>query len=213
MAHYSDDEDAPTMPASAIAASTNDQDLDLASRCAAGERAAQKQLFDDNRGRVHATLYRILGSNRDMEDLIQESFLQVFRSIASYRGDARLSTWISRISARVAYTYLSRRQLPMVTLESVPDAPAGDPSAERQAIAREAARRLYGVLDRIDAKQRIAFALHVIDGRPLREVAEITDATMVAVKTRVWRARKEVAKRARHDPLLASYLDNKESES
>jgi RNA polymerase sigma-70 factor, ECF subfamily len=213
VSHYSHDEDADTMPASAIAASPNDQDLDLASRCAAGERVAQKQLFDEHRSRVHATLYRILGSNRDMEDLVQESFLQVFRSIAGYRGDARLSTWISRISARVAYTYISRRPLPTVTLESVPDTPAGDPGAERHAIAREAARRLYGVLDRIDAKQRIAFALHVIDGRSLREVAEITDATVVAVKTRVWRARKEVARRAKNDPLLASYLDSKEIES
>jgi RNA polymerase sigma-70 factor (ECF subfamily) len=193
------------MPASALATSNNDQDIDLASRCAAGERAAQRQLFDEHKSRVHGTLYRILGSNRDMEDLIQESFLQVFRSISSYRGDARLATWISRISARVAYTYLSRRKLPTVALESVPETPAGDAGAERHAIAREATRRLYGVLDRIDAKQRIAFALHVIDGLPLREVAEITDATVVAVKTRVWRARKEVAKRAKNDPLLAEY--------
>ena len=64
-------------------------------------------------------------------------------------------------------------------------------------MVREAARRLYAALDRIEVKQRIAFALAVIDGRPLAEVAELTDSTMFAVKTRVWRARRELMRRAR----------------
>ena len=178
----------------------------LASRCAAGDRAAQREFFDEHKGRVHATLYRILGSNRDMEDLIQEAFLQIFRSLPSYRGEASLATWVSRISARVAFAYLSKRRVATVALSSVPDTSTDDPDAERQAVAREAMRRLYSVLDRIDAKQRIAFTLHVIGGRPLREVADITETSVVATKTRVWRARKEVDRRARKDPLLVGYL-------
>lgn len=182
------------------------EQLGLANRCASGDRAAQREFFRDHKGNVHATLYRILGSNRDMEDLIQESFLQIFRSMASYRGEASLATWVSRISARVAFAYLSRRRVSTVALESVPDTSSDDPDAERQAVAREAVRRLYGVLDRVEVKQRMAFALHVIGGRPLREVAAVTDSSVVATKTRVWRARKEINRRAKRDPLLADYL-------
>lgn len=192
---------------SAVTQACYSDDVNLADRCAAGDEAAQRRLFHDHRARVHATLYRILGSNRDMEDLVQESFLQIFRSIGSYRGDAQLTTWMSRITTRVAYAYLARRREPTVTLESVPHMPAHDVGAERRAIAREAARRLYAILDRIEPKQRIAFALHVIDGRPLREVAEITESSLVATKTRVWRARQEIDRRARKDPLLTTYLD------
>lgn len=195
----------PSPPASAYA-----EQLGLAHRCAQGDRVAQREFFREHKGRVHATLYRILGSNRDMEDLIQESFLQIFRSVASYRGEASLATWVSRISARVAYAYLSKRRVSTVALESVPDTSTGDPDTERQVVAREAMRRLYAVLDRVEAKQRIAFALHVIGGRPLREVAAITDASMVATKSRVWRARKEITRRARRDPLLAGYLQAQE---
>ncbi len=196
----------------ADAESDASDDMELARRCSAGDRAAQQTLFQDYRARVHATLYRILGSNRDMEDLIQDSFLQVFRSIHSYRGDARLATWVSRVSARVAYAYLSKRKLATVALESAAE-PIGNTDTERQIIARQATERLYQALDAIDPKQRIAFALHVIDGRPLKEVAEITDTSLTAVKTRIWRARKEMAKRARRDPLLAMYLRDKEMES
>lgn len=186
------------------------EQLGLAHRCAAGDRVAQREIFQEHKSRVHATLYRILGSNRDMEDLVQEAFLQIFRSMASYRGEASLATWISRISARVAFGYLSKKRVSTVALASVPDTANDDPDAERQMVAREAIRRLYGVLDRVEAKQRIAFTLHVIGGRPLREVADITEASVVATKTRVWRARKEINRRARKDPLLAGYLEAQE---
>lgn len=200
------------MIAGVIASEIANDDLGLAKRCAMGERAAQTYLFHEYRLRVHATLFRILGSNRDMEDLVQEAFLQIFRSIGSFRGDAMLATWISRVTARVAFGYLGRKRPPTVTLESVPDAPGNDPDAERQAMAREAAKRLYSVLERVEPKQRIAFALHVIDGRSLREVAEIMEATLVATKTRVWRARREIDRRARKDALLAGYLQEQEQE-
>ena len=181
-------------------------DLELASRCAQGDSRAQRELFADYRARVHGTLYRILGSNRDMEDLVQDAFFEVFRSLGSFRGDAMLSTWISRITTRVAFAYISRRKPAVSSLDAVPEQATDDPSAERHAFAREAARRLYGVLDRVEPKQRIAFTLHAMMGLPMAEVADITDSSIVAIKSRVWRARREVNRRARKDPLLATFL-------
>jgi RNA polymerase sigma-70 factor, ECF subfamily len=181
-------------------------DLSLARRCVDGERAAQRELFVRERRRVHATLYRVLGSNADIEDLLQDTFIEVFRSLPSFRGDARLSTWIDRIGVRVAYAYLTNRRGRLARLESVPDVAAEGPSAEQRMLAREAARRLYQVLDQLEAKQRIAFTLFAIDGRSLAAVAEIMSATLVATKTRVWRARRFVEKRARRDSLLAGFF-------
>jgi RNA polymerase sigma factor (sigma-70 family) len=188
-------------------------DLDLAGRCAGGDIAAQRQLFRDQRARVHRTLYRILGSNHDMEDLVQDVFFEVFRSLARFRGEARLSTWIARITTRVAMHYIGRRKPPSQSLDALPvELAAAGPSAEEAALMREAAQRLYRVLERVEATHRIAFALHVIDGLPLREVAEITESSLVATKSRVWRARREIEKRARRDPLLASFLGPAEEE-
>jgi RNA polymerase sigma-70 factor (ECF subfamily) len=188
-------------------------DVELASRCAEGDQAAQLQLFEAHKSRVHATLYRILGSNREIEDLVQDTFLEVFRSLHRYRGDARLGTWISRICSRVAFGFLSRRKPRSAKLDDIPEPHSGQQGPGEVAFARQAARRLYAALDRIDSKQRIAFALHVIDGRSMKEVAEITDSSLVATKSRVWRARREVEKRAKRDPLLAGYLQNQTVES
>ena len=76
----------------------------------------------------------------------------------------------------------------------------------RDAQTREAARRLYSALDRLDPKQRIAFALATIDGMSMAEVAAVTESSVVAVKTRVWRARKDLMKRAAKDEVLRTYI-------
>jgi RNA polymerase sigma-70 factor (ECF subfamily) len=184
------------------------EDLVLAGRCVAGDRTAQRALFEREKRRVHAALYRILGSNTAMDDLVQESFLEIFRSLRNYRGEASLGTWVDRCTVRVAYAHLTRKKPRATQLELVPEIPANDASAEQRVLAREAARRLYAELDRIEPVQRLAFTLHAIDGRPLSEVAELMDATLAATKVRVWRARQALEKRARKDPLLASFLED-----
>ena len=178
-------------------------DLELAARCAAGDRASQLALFDHEVDRIHATLYRILGPNRDLEDLVQETFLEVFRSLASYRGEAQLSTWIARLTAHVAFRYLSTRRPAAACLDAVPEPAAPGPSAEGRALARHAARRMYDILAELEPKVRLAFALQVLEGHSLDEVAAMMGSSLVATKSRIWRARR----RLRRDPIVAELLD------
>jgi RNA polymerase sigma-70 factor (ECF subfamily) len=187
-------------------AAVRDHDRDLAQRAASGDRGAQRELFLSQRSAVHHALFRILGGNRDLEDLIQDAFLEIFRALPSFRGDSTLSRWCQTIATRIAYLAISRRRPPAVDLALVEESVPDGADTERQVTLREATRRLYAALDRIEAKQRVAFALAVIDGRSLAEVAQLTDATVIAVKTRVWRARKDLMKRASKDALLSSYL-------
>ncbi len=186
-------------------------DRDLAARCAQGERDATREVFLAHRDRVHRTLFRILGSNRDMEDLVQEVFLEVFRGIARFRGDSTLATWCATIATRSAWAYIERRKPATTPLELVAEPLADAPHADRVIDAREAARRLYAALDRLPAALRIAFALAAIEGLPLAEVATLTRASLVATKTRVWRARREIERRAAKDELLCNYLTDLQS--
>jgi RNA polymerase sigma-70 factor, ECF subfamily len=186
-------------------------DLALAQRCVAGDHSAQRELFDRESRRVHAALFRILGSNAAMDDLMQDAFIEVFRSLKSFRGEASLGTWIDRCTVRVAYAFLSNKKRRIAQLELVPEIATGDANAEERAMAREAARRFYTELERIEPVQRLAFTLHAVDGRSLEEVAEMMGASLVATKSRVWRARKALEKRARRDPLLGRFLADDDS--
>jgi RNA polymerase sigma-70 factor (ECF subfamily) len=182
-------------------------DLDLARSCARGDRAAQQRLFDEQRERVHLILFRILGSNREIEDPVQEAFVAIFRSLAGYRGEASLATWVDRITTRVGIRYLSRMPPGAVRLELVRSEVSAEAAClEHDLHVREAARRLYALLDRLQPKYRVAYVLHVIDDRPIAEVAAMMEISLVAAKTRVWRARHTVRRRAKSDPVLSDFL-------
>jgi RNA polymerase sigma-70 factor (ECF subfamily) len=187
-------------------------DRELAERSANNDRSAQREVFSVHRDRVHRTLYRILGSNRDMEDLVQETFLEIFRSIARFRGDSTLATWCATIATRVAWAYIERRKPPSTAIDLVPEIPAGDPAIDDRIIARDAARRLYAALEKIPVQHRVPFSLAKIDGLPLAEVAAMTRSSVVATKTRIWRARRELERRAARDPVLRAYLDDMREE-
>jgi len=190
------------VPASASRA----HDLELAQRAASGDRSAQRAVFLAHRANVHRVLFRILGSNRELEDLLQDSFIEIFRALPSFRGDSTLGRWCQTIATRIAYLSISRRRPPTVDLALVEDAVAGGADVLRHIQVREAAVRLYAALARIEPKQRVAFALAVIDGKSLSEVAALTESSVFAVKTRVWRARRDLMQRARKDAVLAAYL-------
>lgn len=181
------------------------EDALLADRCVHGEQAAARELFRREQRRVHATLYRVIGHNRDMDDLLQETFLQVFQSLARYRAEARLSTWIDRIAVRVAYRYLQRKQT-TVPLEILPDLPEPSDPPDQRALARDGMRRFYAAVDRLPAAARLAFILHELDGRSIAETAELTETSVTATKVRIWRARRALRKEAAGDSILADFL-------
>ena len=184
------------------------EDVLLVDRCLTGEPAATRELFRKHRARVHACLFRVLGTNREMDDLLQDAFIQVFQSLRGWRAEASLATWIDRVSVRVAYRYLSQRGRrvqtdPLVDDEAV--AAVEGPNARRQ-LARDGVQRLYAALDELGAASRLAFTLHEIDGRPLSEVASLVGSTVTATKLRVWRARKKIEAIAGVDPVLREFL-------
>ncbi|MCB9559290.1 MAG: RNA polymerase sigma factor [Kofleriaceae bacterium] len=185
------------------------EDVVLVDRCIGGEQAAARDLFRRHRARVHASLFRVLGGNRDMDDLMQETFLQVFQSLPQWRAEASLATWIDRIAVRVAYRWLRRRGPAPPPLELFDDdavVPASLGGVRRQ-LARDGVRRLYAALDQVTPAARIAFTLHEIDGRSVAEVAELTGATVTATKVRLWRARRQLDAVKAGDPVLRELLD------
>lgn len=188
------------------------EDVLLVDRCLTGEPAASRELFRRHRGRVHACLYRVLGGNRDMDDLLQEAFLQVFQSLRGWRAEASLATWVDRVAVRVAYRYLSQRQRRIVTDPLADEdatataAPGTGPGARRQ-LARDGVKRLYAALDELSPAARLAFTLHEIDGRSIAETAKLVGSSVTATKLRVWRARKRIEASAAADPILGEFLE------
>jgi RNA polymerase sigma-70 factor (ECF subfamily) len=186
------------------------EDVLLVDRCLTGEVTATRELFQRHQRRVHACLYRALGSNRDMDDLLQEAFLQVFQSLRGWRAEASLATWIDRVAVRVAYRYLAQRgrRIQTTALDDADDTAAAiDGHGAHRQLARDGVKRLYEVLDELSPAARLAFTLHEIDGRSLAETAELVGSSVTATKLRVWRARNKIQAAAAADPVLRQFLE------
>jgi RNA polymerase sigma-70 factor (ECF subfamily) len=203
---------APRAPSGEVTAALYVEDVLLVDRCLTGEPAATRELFRRHRNRVHACLFRVLGANRDMDDLLQESFLQVFQSLRGWRAEASLATWIDRVAVRCAYRHLSQRGRRVVS-EPLGDAEPGtlvahdDGPGPRRQLARDGVVRLYAVLDELSPAARLAFTLHELDGRSLAETAALVGSSVTATKLRVWRARKRIEAAAATDPVLSEFLE------
>lgn len=185
----------PRDPAKDLADSVADvPEPELIRRCVAGERAAFERFYRDHRRQVAGNLYRVLGDRSELDDLVQEVFVVAFRGMARFRGDAKLSTWLYRICVNVALGRLRARsrRSPSVPygefLDEIADEGAGP---ERLAERREELVRVYRGLEQLAPKKRVVFVLHEIQGLDIKEIADIVQAPLVTVRTRLHYARKE----------------------
>lgn len=184
-----------------------DPDRALVERALAGDETAFRELFVRHRDDASRIVYRVLGPSPEIEDVVQEVFLHVYRSLGSFRGDARFSTWLYRLTVNVTRMHLRRkRSRPRFADVEVPDAaptddaPALDPAEQVDQRARITA--LYRLVDALSEKKREVIVLHDFDGMPAKEIAESLGIPVLTVRTRLFYARKELYAAMAADPTL-----------
>jgi RNA polymerase sigma factor (sigma-70 family) len=189
---------------------TEAPDVDeVVARAQRGDRAAFSELFRRHRGDVGRLVFRMLGPTPDAEDVVQEVFLQVHRSLGEFRGQAKFTTWLHRVTVNVVLMVRrAARSRPVFAGEPVADQEPDRgllPDEDAARYARIAAfRRL---LDRLPEKKRTVFVLHEIEGLAPIEIAEIVDAPVLTVRTRLFYARRELAVMMRDEPTLAQLAE------
>jgi RNA polymerase sigma-70 factor (ECF subfamily) len=179
----------------------------LIERCQAGDRSAFRELFARHRADVTRLVFRMMGRRAEVDDLVQEVFLQVHRSLRDFRGDARFSTWLHRVTVNVVLmARRSAKSRPVFTEEPAQDLTRDDnPWPDEDAARRERMRSFQRCIDLLPEKKRTVFVLHELEGLPAAEISQIVDAPVLTVRTRLFYARKELAELMKKEPQLASF--------
>jgi RNA polymerase sigma-70 factor (ECF subfamily) len=186
-----------SVPGAATAEMSAAEELELVGRCLQRDAGAWRLLYDRHFARV-ARLIRALGIvDGEADEICQEVFLIVYKHLRSFRGDARLSTWIHRLATREAIRHAKRRRAKRALLDLF--AKSERPILPRDWSENEAARRQYlnQLLARLSPERRMALVLFEIEGRPVEEIAEVCGCAVNTVWTRIHRARtqlEEIAK-------------------
>jgi RNA polymerase sigma-70 factor (ECF subfamily) len=185
--------------------------LDALRRSDAKSAAA---LHDRARPLVMSTLGRLLGhSDRDRDDLCQLALMEFITTIDRFRGDCSLDGWISMITARVVYKHLRRRTTERQIFGGpVLEDAVSRHSPARDTIVRDLIERVREHLDELEPNKAWTFLLHDVCGYDLREIADITGASVAAAQTRLTRGRRELHERIAADPELCDRVERTEGD-
>lgn len=181
-------------------------DVELVDAFLRNEPAAAADIWDRCYPMVRRIVFRMVGPRHDIDDVIQEVFLRLFRQLHGLRDPSALRAFVLAISVRVAKSDQRarwlRRWLGLSENGEVPEPETRSADLD----AREALARLYRILDGLSPRHRAAFVLRQIEGLELAEVSAATGVSLATIKRWLPRICRRVFSQAKGDPLLASYL-------
>lgn len=183
----------------------SDDEAATLQRAAAGDAAAFRVLFARHRVDVQRLVFRMVGARPDLDDIVQEVFIQVYRSLRDFRGQSKFSTWLHRVTVNVVLMHRRAARSRPTYAEEAPDDLAHDAKQvlPDEATARRERMRAFGrLLDRLADKKRIVFVLHELEGKAPAEIAEIVGAPVLTVRTRLFYARRELEAMWQDEPSL-----------
>jgi RNA polymerase sigma-70 factor, ECF subfamily len=173
----------------------------LVERCLGGEESAWEDLVRVHTRRVYAICYRFTGSDHEAQDLTQEVFLRVFRSLKSFRaGEGSFTVWLSRLSRNLLIDHYRRTKLERATdsieeqLPMLEERTAMSSRTEGLVAGREASELLQGALQKLSPELRETVILRDLEELEYREIAQVLNVPEGTVKSRLNRGRAELAR-------------------
>jgi RNA polymerase sigma-70 factor (ECF subfamily) len=189
----------------------NEQDVDsrLVERCLSGEEAAWEELVRSHTRRVYAVCYRFTSSDLEAQDLTQDVFLRVFKSLRSFRaGEGSFGVWLTRLTRNLLIDHYRRSKHERATESIEEQLPMLE---ERTAMAartdgmlagREASEVLQAALQKLSPELRETVILRDLEEMEYKEIAQVLKVPEGTVKSRLNRGRAELARLLRKHKVL-----------
>lgn len=165
----------------------------LAERYIRGDESAFEEIVASYQGYVAGLTYRLLGWGGDVEDVVQEVFLAVFRNLGKFRGDSSLNTWLTAITVNKCRSWRRKHLLKMKLLKIAGrQKQAAPPRSDQGVMNRETFDRVRRTLQGLPGYYREVMVLHYMEEMPITEVAEVLGLRRNVVDVRLSRARARI---------------------
>jgi RNA polymerase sigma-70 factor (ECF subfamily) len=171
----------------------------LIAECLKGRTAAFGELMRRHQDRLYNTVFRMLHSAEDAQDVVQEAFLHAYQSLDSFKGDAQFFTWLCRIAMNTAIS-LRRKRRAVVPIEAGPNGESGiDPPDESDEAdpshgmaQAEQGRRIHQALGRLSGEHRSVLVMKDMEGLKYEQMADLLGVPIGTIRSRLHRARLEL---------------------
>ena len=169
----------------------------LIEKAAHGDHHAFSRLFHQYKDMVYRVVYRLLGNSEEAGDAVQQTFIELHKSLPGYEGKAKFSTWLYRIAVNVSIQHFRkhrthhRDQDYFIDPETMAAAPSDATSMER----KELRKKIEEALASIHIRKRTVVVLHDIENRTMEEISEIINVPVGTIKSRLFYGRDELKKK------------------
>jgi RNA polymerase sigma-70 factor (ECF subfamily) len=176
-------------------------DAAVVAQVLAGDRDAFRVLVERHSRSIFRVVYRMTGNQQDAEELVQETFLRAYKSLARFELRASFTTWLYRIAVNRTLDFLNARKTQMNSKETYqitdnPDSeegnqvqlPATGPGPDRLLLSTEMKRKIAGAMGLLTPAERVAFTMRHMEGRSIEEISQALNLKVNAAKNSVFRA-------------------------
>lgn len=159
---------------------------------------AYRILIDRHKNYIYTLIYQMVNHAETAEDLSQEVFVKLFRTISQFRGQSKFTTWLYRLTVNIVQDY--RRSIKGKSFLNLIDKmkewlPSSDSLPEQQIIAKEERDLKWQLIGELPEKYRLILILHYLKEFSYQEIAEITELPTKTIETRLYRAKKMLKER------------------
>ena len=183
-------------------------DEQIVDRVRGGDRSLFELIMRRYNERIYRTIRSILRNESDVEDAMQQAYVDAYEHLSDFAGRARFSTWLTRIAVHEALARRRRHTPESVEGDVMESLPGQDRNPEQRAQDSETQRLLLEVIDALPEHFRVVFVLRAVQGLSVEETSEALDLDENTVKTRLHRARGLLKKAilARTEPAVAQAM-------
>lgn len=184
-------------------------DLEMVKRCQEGDREAFRILVERYQARATRLAYRYVGNMDDAQDITQDAFIRVHRSIKDFRNESQFYTWFYRILVNLALDHLRRNRMKaaefqdgvLLRSQSASDAQTRKTNPREELWKKQRQQAIVGAIDTLPPDQRTTVILREIDGLSYEEIAQVTKVPIGTVMSRLYYARRKLQEK------LKEYVD------
>jgi RNA polymerase sigma-70 factor, ECF subfamily len=160
----------------------------LVAACLAGRADAFDLIVERHRRQVYQLCYRFVANHEDASDLAQDVFVRAFRSLNRFKGHSTIGTWLYRIAVNLCLNHVSARRPPTEPIDAQQHVDTSAENPSERVMRAERAAHVRAAIARLPARQRATLVLRMYQELSHREIAEILDSSVGAVKANFFHA-------------------------
>jgi len=164
-------------------------DYDLVKSCLAGDQDAFSELVSRYKRLVYSVVYSMIPDRQEVNDIAQEVFIRIYKSLGRYNPQYKFSTWTAKIATNYCLDMLRKKKVDSLPIEEIRDLSGGSNTPEERFIRKERNERIWKAVESLPEKYRTPLMLFHQNGLSYEEMTEVLNEPMTIIKNRLYRAR------------------------